>query len=85
MIGLFRENGPCHVNPDGATTVLNPFRYLLKHLQSLAPHSCILKSAGTILATVRLPLPQIESLNSALILDGSDLHRPTYWHRVLFR
>ncbi|KAF8184809.1 alpha/beta-hydrolase [Pholiota molesta] len=25
MIGLFQENGPCHVNPDGATTVLNPF------------------------------------------------------------
>ncbi|KAF8965392.1 alpha/beta-hydrolase [Flammula alnicola] len=27
MIGLFQENGPCHVNPDGATTVLNPFSW----------------------------------------------------------
>ncbi len=27
MIGLFQENGPCHVNADGATTTLNPFRY----------------------------------------------------------
>ncbi|PFH51148.1 hypothetical protein AMATHDRAFT_143154 [Amanita thiersii Skay4041] len=24
MIGLFQENGPCFVNPDGETTVLNP-------------------------------------------------------------
>ncbi|KAG7445250.1 alpha/beta-hydrolase [Guyanagaster necrorhizus] len=27
MIGLFQENGPCHVNPDGATTVLNPYSW----------------------------------------------------------
>ncbi|KDR67990.1 hypothetical protein GALMADRAFT_161293 [Galerina marginata CBS 339.88] len=27
MIGLFQENGPCQVNPDGATTVLNPFSW----------------------------------------------------------
>ncbi|KAF9479203.1 alpha/beta-hydrolase [Pholiota conissans] len=27
MIGLFQENGPCHVNPDGATTVLNSFSW----------------------------------------------------------
>ncbi|KAF8730365.1 hypothetical protein AX14_005602 [Amanita brunnescens Koide BX004] len=27
MIGLFQENGPCQVNPDGATTVLNPYRW----------------------------------------------------------
>ncbi|EMD36755.1 hypothetical protein CERSUDRAFT_114672 [Gelatoporia subvermispora B] len=27
MIGLFQEHGPCHVNPDGETTVLNPFSW----------------------------------------------------------
>ncbi|THH26769.1 hypothetical protein EUX98_g7412 [Antrodiella citrinella] len=27
MIGLFQENGPCHVNPDGNSTVLNPFSW----------------------------------------------------------
>ncbi|KJA22564.1 hypothetical protein HYPSUDRAFT_67027 [Hypholoma sublateritium FD-334 SS-4] len=27
MIGLFQENGPCHVNADGATTTLNPFSW----------------------------------------------------------
>ncbi|KAF8574796.1 alpha/beta-hydrolase [Ramaria rubella] len=27
MIGLFQENGPCHVNADGKTTVLNPFSW----------------------------------------------------------
>jgi len=27
MIGLFQENGPCHVMPDGNTTVLNPFSW----------------------------------------------------------
>ncbi|PBK90716.1 alpha/beta-hydrolase [Armillaria gallica] len=27
MIGLFQEHGPCLVNPDGATTVLNPFSW----------------------------------------------------------
>ncbi|KAF9564252.1 alpha/beta-hydrolase [Agrocybe pediades] len=27
MIGLFQENGPCKVNSDGATTVLNPFSW----------------------------------------------------------
>ncbi|KAJ6482563.1 Alpha/Beta hydrolase protein [Mycena sanguinolenta] len=27
MIGLFQENGPCHVNPDGMTTVLNPYSF----------------------------------------------------------
>ncbi|KDR67991.1 hypothetical protein GALMADRAFT_1058390 [Galerina marginata CBS 339.88] len=27
MIGLFQENGPCQVNADGATTVLNPFSW----------------------------------------------------------
>ncbi|KAF8184810.1 alpha/beta-hydrolase [Pholiota molesta] len=32
MIGLFQENGPCQVNPDGATTVLNPFRVYLNLL-----------------------------------------------------
>ncbi|KAJ7766323.1 alpha/beta-hydrolase [Mycena maculata] len=25
-IGLFQENGPCHVNPDGVSTSLNPYR-----------------------------------------------------------
>ena len=30
MIGLFQENGPCKVNPDGETTTLNPFRYILR-------------------------------------------------------
>ncbi|KAI0658185.1 alpha/beta-hydrolase [Cubamyces menziesii] len=27
MIGLFQEHGPCEVNPDGETTVLNPFSW----------------------------------------------------------
>ncbi|RDX52337.1 alpha/beta-hydrolase [Lentinus brumalis] len=27
MIGLFQENGPCHVNPDNQTTVLNPYSW----------------------------------------------------------
>ncbi|KAF4610985.1 hypothetical protein D9613_006719 [Agrocybe pediades] len=27
MIGLFQENGPCKVNPDGETTTLNPFSW----------------------------------------------------------
>ncbi|TFK89212.1 alpha/beta-hydrolase [Polyporus arcularius HHB13444] len=27
MIGLFQEHGPCQVNPDGQTTVLNPFSW----------------------------------------------------------
>ncbi|KAF9452095.1 alpha/beta-hydrolase [Macrolepiota fuliginosa MF-IS2] len=27
MIGLFQENGPCLVNPDGKTTVNNPFSW----------------------------------------------------------
>ncbi|KAI0634438.1 alpha/beta-hydrolase [Trametes polyzona] len=27
MIGLFQEHGPCMVNPDGQTTVLNPFSW----------------------------------------------------------
>ncbi|KJA22565.1 hypothetical protein HYPSUDRAFT_186243 [Hypholoma sublateritium FD-334 SS-4] len=27
MIGLFQENGPCKVNADGATTVLNPYSW----------------------------------------------------------
>ncbi|KAI0783201.1 alpha/beta-hydrolase [Abortiporus biennis] len=27
MIGLFQENGPCQVNPDGNSTVLNPFSW----------------------------------------------------------
>ncbi|KAF8056296.1 Alpha/Beta hydrolase protein [Lyophyllum atratum] len=27
MIGLFQENGPCLVNPDGKTTTLNPFSW----------------------------------------------------------
>ncbi|KIL66054.1 hypothetical protein M378DRAFT_161281 [Amanita muscaria Koide BX008] len=27
MIGLFQENGPCHVNPDNATTVINPYSW----------------------------------------------------------
>ncbi|KAM5546227.1 hypothetical protein V8D89_000353 [Ganoderma adspersum] len=27
MIGLFQEHGPCQVNPDGETTVLNPFSW----------------------------------------------------------
>ncbi|KAK0460685.1 alpha/beta-hydrolase [Desarmillaria tabescens] len=27
MIGLFQEHGPCLVNPDGATTVLNPYSW----------------------------------------------------------
>ncbi|KIJ40385.1 hypothetical protein M422DRAFT_173658 [Sphaerobolus stellatus SS14] len=27
MIGLFQENGPCQVNSDGKTTVLNPFSW----------------------------------------------------------
>ncbi|RDB17178.1 Carboxypeptidase S1 [Hypsizygus marmoreus] len=27
MIGLFQENGPCLVNPDGQTTVINPFSW----------------------------------------------------------
>jgi len=27
MIGLFQENGPCHVNADGKTTELNPFSW----------------------------------------------------------
>ncbi|KAL0569910.1 hypothetical protein V5O48_012056 [Marasmius crinis-equi] len=27
MIGLFQEHGPCFVNPDGATTRLNPFSW----------------------------------------------------------
>ncbi|TCD63307.1 hypothetical protein EIP91_005688 [Steccherinum ochraceum] len=27
MIGLFQEHGPCQVNPDGNTTVLNPFSW----------------------------------------------------------
>ncbi|KAI0649645.1 alpha/beta-hydrolase [Trametes meyenii] len=27
MIGLFQEHGPCQVNPDGKTTVLNPFSW----------------------------------------------------------
>jgi len=27
MIGLFQENGPCHVNADGKTTTLNPFSW----------------------------------------------------------
>ncbi|KAJ7650889.1 alpha/beta-hydrolase [Roridomyces roridus] len=26
-IGLFQENGPCHVNPDGQSTVLNPYSW----------------------------------------------------------
>ncbi|TBU21286.1 alpha/beta-hydrolase [Dichomitus squalens] len=27
MIGLFQEHGPCQVNPDGQTTVLNPYSW----------------------------------------------------------
>ncbi|KIO11428.1 hypothetical protein M404DRAFT_128120 [Pisolithus tinctorius Marx 270] len=27
MIGLFQENGPCKVNPDGETTYLNPYSW----------------------------------------------------------
>ncbi|CAA7262537.1 unnamed protein product [Cyclocybe aegerita] len=27
MIGLFQENGPCLVNPDGATTTINPYSW----------------------------------------------------------
>ncbi|KAJ7234773.1 Alpha/Beta hydrolase protein [Mycena haematopus] len=27
MIGLFQENGPCNVNSDGKTTVLNPYSF----------------------------------------------------------
>ncbi|KAI6041478.1 Alpha/Beta hydrolase protein [Pisolithus marmoratus] len=27
MIGLFQENGPCRVNPDGNTTYLNPYSW----------------------------------------------------------
>ncbi|KAG6329228.1 hypothetical protein ID866_9862 [Astraeus odoratus] len=27
MIGLFQENGPCQVNPDGMTTSLNPYSW----------------------------------------------------------
>ncbi|EIN14710.1 alpha/beta-hydrolase [Punctularia strigosozonata HHB-11173 SS5] len=27
MIGLFQEHGPCHVNPDGNSTTLNPFSW----------------------------------------------------------
>lgn len=27
MIGLFQENGPCQVNADGKTTVINPFSW----------------------------------------------------------
>ncbi|EJD01971.1 alpha/beta-hydrolase [Fomitiporia mediterranea MF3/22] len=27
MIGLFQENGPCNVNPDGETTTLNPYSW----------------------------------------------------------
>jgi carboxypeptidase C (cathepsin A) len=27
MIGLFQENGPCHVAPDGNSTVLNPYSW----------------------------------------------------------
>ncbi|KAI0771274.1 alpha/beta-hydrolase [Trametes elegans] len=27
MIGLFQENGPCQVNPDNQTTVLNPYSW----------------------------------------------------------
>ncbi|KAI6128863.1 alpha beta-hydrolase [Pisolithus croceorrhizus] len=27
MIGLFQENGPCQVNPDGGTTRLNPYSW----------------------------------------------------------
>ncbi|TFK31316.1 alpha/beta-hydrolase [Crucibulum laeve] len=27
MIGLFQENGPCTVNPDGNTTTINPFSW----------------------------------------------------------
>ncbi|KAF8352038.1 Alpha/Beta hydrolase protein [Amanita rubescens] len=27
MIGLFQENGPCNVNPDGASTTLNPYSW----------------------------------------------------------
>ncbi|KAF8524561.1 alpha/beta-hydrolase [Hysterangium stoloniferum] len=27
MVGLFQENGPCHVNADGKTTTLNPFSW----------------------------------------------------------
>ncbi|KAF7323728.1 Serine carboxypeptidase S10 [Mycena kentingensis (nom. inval.)] len=27
MIGLFQENGPCSVNPDGKTTTLNPYSW----------------------------------------------------------
>ncbi|KZP17012.1 alpha/beta-hydrolase [Athelia psychrophila] len=27
MLGLFQENGPCHVNPDGKSTVLNPYSW----------------------------------------------------------
>ncbi|KAL0945855.1 hypothetical protein HGRIS_012138 [Hohenbuehelia grisea] len=27
MIGLFQENGPCLVNPDGMTTTINPFSW----------------------------------------------------------
>ena len=27
LIGLFQEHGPCRVNPDSATTVLNPWSF----------------------------------------------------------
>ncbi|KZP14955.1 alpha/beta-hydrolase [Athelia psychrophila] len=27
MIGLFQENGPCNVNPDGKSTVINPYSW----------------------------------------------------------
>ncbi|OSC99240.1 alpha/beta-hydrolase [Trametes coccinea BRFM310] len=27
MEGVFQENGPCHVNPDGETTTLNPYSW----------------------------------------------------------
>ncbi|KAL4071736.1 serine carboxypeptidase-domain-containing protein [Scleroderma citrinum] len=35
MIGLFKEHGPCHINPDRQTAYLNPYSWATVH------HQCV--------------------------------------------
>ncbi|KAF5309064.1 hypothetical protein D9619_013580 [Psilocybe cf. subviscida] len=47
MIGLFQENGPCKVNPDGLTTTLNPFSLLKKSWNNISNMLYIDQPIGT--------------------------------------
>ena len=49
---LLIENGPCHVNEDGVTTTLNPFRYVVL-IGGSRVHRLTIPIAGTTSATVR--------------------------------